>query len=309
MNTTQKIRVGTLAAALVVAAFVFSPRSKQPVTNNSPVVSLPYIFESINNTTTGTIILTEPFVGASTVKRAFASASTPIGCPSYRAGIVNHHALAADLLAQSARTLKACRPDIETLVIIAPDHFYRGAQALSTAAPRYRTDTALVETDQILQSDFLATVPNVGWQEDVFAKEHGIAALVPFYAHEFPDMAIVPITVKGRVNESEAQALTEWLQKTLKRPKTFVLVSADMSHYLSKEEALANDEITLRALADGDAEFFASASDDFIDSGVQVSIMLKALEKTRWQLLGQKISTDYTKDRDNTTTYIVGFWE
>ena len=309
MNTTQKISVGTLAAALVVAAFVFSPRSKQPVTNNALVVSLPYAFESSQNASTGTIVLTEPFVGATTVKRAFTSASMPLGCPRYRAGIVNHHALAADLLAQSARTLKTCRPDIETLVIIAPDHFYRGAQALSTAAPRYRTDTALVQTNQSLQADFLATVPNVGWQEEVFAKEHGIAALVPFYAHEFSDITIMPITVKGRVNESEAQALTEWLQKTLKRPKTFVLVSADMSHYLSKEQALANDKITLRALTDGDTEFFASASDDFIDSGVQVSIMLKALEKTRWQLLGQKISTDYTNDRNNTTTYIVGFWE
>lgn len=309
MTTTQKACVGALAAALVAAAIAlhvfYAPPVEAPTEGPGTV---PYVFvptgESVSTT-----VMTERFVPHLVVKRAFENAVAPKECPRYRAGIVNHHALAADLLAQSAKTLKACRPDIESLVIISPDHFYRGTHALTSAPTTYEMQDGLVKTNAVLQDELFESVPNIGQDAEVFKKEHGIAALVPFYAHEFGRLDIVPITVKGRITDNEAKALVAWLEKTLKRPKTFVLISADMSHYLSKEQALKNDERTQRALTESDATFFASASDDYLDSGVQVSLMIRALGKTTWYEQGHKISTDYSNDRTNTTSYLMGFWE
>ncbi|MFO0764695.1 MAG: AmmeMemoRadiSam system protein B [Patescibacteria group bacterium] len=310
MNTKRIIASCALAVTLVVAAIALlflrrvTPQKTQTIT--SPTA---YVFAPTQATSAGITVATESFVPWDMVKRALAGVTVSAPCKAYRAGIVNHHALASDLLAKSAKTLEACRPDLETLVIISPDHFYRGTQALTTAIATYRTDSLTVKTDAVLQQELLEAVPTMGQQPDVFKKEHGIAALVPFYAHEFNDLKIVPITVKGHVSEAEAKSLTDWLEKTLKRPKTFVLISADMSHYLSKEQALANDEKTLRALGQNDAAFFADASDDFTDSGVQIALILKALGRTTWHTVDHKISTDYTNDRSNTTSYIMGFWE
>lgn len=308
--------VGAVAATLVVAAIALLslPSLEERTTEISHSLSereyerVPYAFTIPVEASSSSIVMTEPFVPNDVVKHAFEGLQTPT-CLRYRAGVVNHHALAADLLAQSAKTLKACRPDLETLVIIAPDHFYRGTHALTSSLVTYRANDELIKTDEALQKELLTDVPNIGQQADVFKKEHGIAALVPFYAHEFDGLNIVPLTVKGRVTDEEAKALVTWIEKTLKRPKTFVLVSADMSHYLSKEQALKNDEKTQRAFAEGDANFFASASDDYLDSGVQVSLMIRALGKTTWHEQGHKISTDYSNDRTNTTSYLMGFWE
>lgn len=310
MNTKRIIALCALAVTLVVAAIALRFfHHTSPELNRASSASVSYSFSTTENASSGVVVTTESFVPWEVVKRAFTGIVAPTACKPYRAGIVNHHALASDLLAQSARLLKTCRPDLETLVIIAPDHFYRGTHALTTANVTYRADSLTVTTDEHLQNELLAALPTIGQQSDVFKKEHGIAALVPFYAHELNGVQIVPITVKGHVSETEAKALTDWLEKTLKRPKTFVLISADMSHYLSKEQALANDKKTLQALSQNDAAFFADASDDFTDSGVQLSLMIKALGKTAWHTINHKISTDYTNDRSNTTSYIMGFWE
>ena len=79
MNTTQKISVGTLAAALVVAAFALLalPSLKESATDISHSLSerehkrvAPYAFETAQNATSSAVIVTESFVPAEVVKRA-----------------------------------------------------------------------------------------------------------------------------------------------------------------------------------------------------------------------------------------------
>ena len=94
--------------------------------------------------------------------------------------------------------------------------------------------------------------------------------------------------------------------------KTFVLISSDMSHYLYEEDAFAHDRDTLSWLKTLDANNFRKATDDNTDSGpsfVALSALFDEIGlKQNFHELDHSISSRYGGSRENTTTYITGFW-
>ncbi len=231
-----------------------------------------------------------------------------IACAPFRAGIVNHHALASDLLAGFFRTLNRCRPDIERFVILSPDHNL----AASTAAATHRLPYRTVGRDLVMDAEGvsrLLELPFVREQSALFEREHGIGAIVPFLADAYPDAKLVPVVIRSSVIETERRAIASWLASELAAGRTFVIVSADMSHYLDERSAMSNDRRTKAALETRDALFFARANDDLTDNGKSIAIVMEALEEAKWTLLGESISNAYSGSPLFTTTYLVGFWE
>lgn len=227
------------------------------------------------------------------------------------AGVVNHHFLAADLMARFFRTLRLSRPDIKRLIIISPDHFRAGRGAISMMDRAYSTPDGTVavasSSVQALFDSGFATLED----GEMFEREHGIGALVPFIRHEFPAIEIVPIAVRGDIDRQVAMNFSQ-VMVDIFDDSTFVLVSSDMSHYLSEAQALNNDETTLKAFASLDVKFLSSANDDFVDNGVGLLIMKTVLEKDdkrfSFKLLDHSISSRYGADKISTTSYINGFW-
>ena len=63
---------------------------------------------------------------------------------------------------------------------------------------------------------------------DVFAKDHGIGAILPFIAHYAPDVKILPIAVSVRSRRRHWNELVQRLTK-IAGPTTLVLQSTDFS--------------------------------------------------------------------------------
>jgi poly-gamma-glutamate synthesis protein (capsule biosynthesis protein) len=224
-------------------------------------------------------------------------------CGAYRAGVVNHHALASDLLAGFFHHVKRCRPEANTFIILSPDHYRISRSVVATHARPYRLQGVDIKVKAADSS--LATQQIVP-----FEREHGIGALVPFIHHEFPDATIIPLIVRADLSREEQTLLTDWLRTEMKKPGAFVVVSADMSHYLDAKTARANDQETKRALSGLDVAFFERATDDFTDNGVSIATVLEALGPTaRFTLLGESISNAYKGSPGFTTSYLVGMWE
>ena len=135
----------------------------------------------------------------------------------------------------------------------------------------------------------------------LFEREHGIGALVPFIAVTFPDITIVPIAIRADVNRSDMEKLGRAL-KSLLNDKTFVLISSDMSHYLSENDALANDRETLSWLETLNADNFKKATDDNTDSGpsfVALSALFDEMGlKPNFSELDHSISSKYGGSRE-----------
>lgn len=232
-----------------------------------------------------------------------------VACKTFRAGVVNHHALASDLLAGFFSTLKRCQPGISHFIILSPDHFSQAHASVATHELAYRANGLEIKADVSSTERLLHALPFAVDQPSMFEREHGVGALIPFLAHEFPHARVTTVAVKSSISVVERGSLATWLKVELKNPDTFVIVSSDMSHYLNERQALANDQATERAFSQNDQAFFASTNDDFSDNGPSIAAALRALGKTKWTLMQESISSAHGGSPGFTTSYLVGFWE
>jgi AmmeMemoRadiSam system protein B len=233
------------------------------------------------------------------------------------AGVVNHHILAADLMARFFKTLKNARPDIETFVVISPDHFSRG-QGISTQGLTYVTPAG----DAVVRKRWIFQLKKTGvWdgtESRAFEEEHGVGALAPFIVREFPNAKILPIFLRADLKPEQAIKFGEDLAK-LADDKTFVVISSDMSHYLKEANARRSDAETIKWLQQNQWDKLSSATDKNTDSAPAFAVLHSYLElkapiikgglKGEFFLLSHKISTDYGADPNSTTSYIIGLWQ
>ncbi len=221
------------------------------------------------------------------------------------AGTVNHHTLAMDLQSRFFKSLKMVRPDIKTFIVISPDHFLAGAD-VSTHAFLYVTQAGTV-TSSALPMEGIYEALNV----DVFAKEHGVGALAPFIAREFPEAQIVPLFIRpeagNNVLKDAALAIKELMTENV-----FIIISSDMSHYLTDKQARINDRITLDWINNNDWQNLGLANDDYTDSKHGFTVLGQLFAEMNIEpgffLLDYAVSTDYGADKNETTSYINGYY-
>jgi len=227
------------------------------------------------------------------------------------AGVVNHHVLASDLLTRFFRTLQEARPDVKRIILLSPDHFKRGTDAISIGSFPYLTEGQILPID-VTSTSFLSKTVASASSRELAEKEHGVGALIPFLADAGCACEIVPIMIRADVSTDRAKALGVALASFMD-PHTFVIVSSDMSHYLSESEALANDMRTEEWLRRRDTDAMDSATDDFTDNGpafVALFSLFDALSiSPRFERIDHTISSRYGADANNTTSYITGVWE
>lgn len=227
-------------------------------------------------------------------------------CASVRGALVNHHALASDLLRGLFMRLRTCRPDLKRIVILSPDHFFQGRTSITTGSVRYAWKNASVSSDgvavdRLVRSKIATSDPRI------FQAEHGVGALMPFLIEAFPHVTIVPIVIRPDIPMHEAERLSAEL-KTLLDKDTLLLVSSDFSHYLPERIAFRKDTQTLRALHRSTLSFFWTAKDDHLDFGKGLWIALRALNPTRFEVVAHSISSRYGGPSAYTTTYVTGMW-
>ncbi len=221
------------------------------------------------------------------------------------AGVVNHHTLAMDLQARFFRSLKVARPDIKTFIIISPDHFLAGAE-VSTHAFSYATQAGNI-TSRALLMDGVYEARSV----NIFAKEHGVGALAPFIAREFPEAQIIPVFIRPEAGK-EVLIMTAYSIKQLSDEDAFIIISSDMSHYLTDKQARINDLTTLNWMQSKNWQKLGLANDDYTDSKHGFTVLGQLFTEMsiepQFFLLDYAASTDYGADKNETTSYINGYY-
>lgn len=256
------------------------------------------------------VVPVEPFVDTARFERAQRLAmdtTDPKRCQSIRGAMVNHHALASDLLWKLFQRVKVCRPNLKRIIVLSPDHFFQGQTTITTWNVSYRLGRKIQRTDSAFV-DALIGARIATANPQLFQREHGVGALMPFVMNLLPEGEIIPIVIRSDITKFEAERLSVFL-KTRIDDQTFLIVSSDMSHYLLERTALHNDRATLHALETGDTSFFWTAKDGYTDFGKGIWIALKTLAPKEFQVVGRGISSQYGGSRTNTTSYITGVWK
>jgi AmmeMemoRadiSam system protein B len=219
---------------------------------------------------------------------------------------VPHHLLAADLIALGF--LVAERQRYDKILILFPDHFKKTKRPFATTRRPFETVFGPIANSTPDTSRLLAGGAPLE-ESDLFAKDHGIGALLPYVRYFFPDTPIVPIAVSIKSTREQWDQLIAALDPVITRD-TLILQSTDYSHYLTPQEAIRHDQQVLNVIASGDMDAVAKLLQPaHLDSRGAQYIQMRLQEKhfsSRPMAIANKNSQDYTSGAmAETTSYIV----
>jgi AmmeMemoRadiSam system protein B len=140
-------------------------------------------------------------------------------------------------------TLADSRRIITRVVLAGPSHRvgFRGL-ALSTAN-LFRTPLGDIPVDNKAQKT-IEHLPGVLYLDRAHRDEHGLEVHLPFLQESLANFTIIPIVV-GDAGESEMAAV---LNALWGGDETLIVISSDLSHYLTYDEAVRLDRMTSDAI-------------------------------------------------------------
>jgi|SRR3989339_676286 len=222
-------------------------------------------------------------------------------------GIVAHHLLVADKIAQLFASLGTGREKI--IVILSPNHFSLGRSPIQVTDGTWETPFGDVEVDTDLLTKFLERDSNLSYEPETFEKEHGVSAIVPFIKYWFPQARILPIVIHDKTTIDQVNTLAQTLQEIV--PKAIVVASMDMSHQKPQEIQISHDEMTMKAIENGTCEEECSLDVDanrVLETLFEIN-RLRGIQK--WTMIhhGSSLIMGATTDWHENTSHILGYFE
>lgn len=135
-----------------------------------------------------------------------------------------------------------------TVLLLGPNHTGRGDRFSLWAQGSWDIPGASVPIDEDLASAILESDPRITADTAAHTGEHSLEVILPFLHRMNPETTIVPIAIASRYFDDVQQVGTA-LGKVLNdfgRPVSIV-VSSDMSHYISHDAAKEKDTLALDA--------------------------------------------------------------
>jgi len=219
---------------------------------------------------------------------------------------VPHHLIAADLIARAFLVARDNRYD--RIVVLTPDHFKRSRRPFATTRLDFDTVFGRVPTDRAAVDALLADKALVE-ASDLFRREHGIGAVLPYVARFFPSTPIVPVAIAIGSSRDEWEALVSALAP-LVTERTLILQSTDFSHYLPLPDAILRDQETLNVIAAGDLDAIAGLHQpQHLDSRggqyVQMRLQRERFGASPVVIANTNMQFYVDTEIDETTSYIV----
>jgi poly-gamma-glutamate synthesis protein (capsule biosynthesis protein) len=243
----------------------------------------------------------DPNLFLNAISREHVTVSQPIPVTGIS---VPHHLLAADLIARGFWAAHGNRFD--RIIIFSPNHFRKCKRPFATTRNGFRTVLGAVENDVAGSTALLKTSP-LFEESDLFDKEHGIQALLPFVKWFFPQAKIIPIAISATSTRAEWDIAVCSISALIDS-QTLLIQSTDFSHYLKPELAIQRDQETLNVIAANDKDALTQLiHPSHLDSkGCQyIQMSLQTELKSNVVVVASRNSAEYVPGADKTTSYIV----
>ncbi len=220
-------------------------------------------------------------------------------------GISAHHLLVGNKIAELFETVSS--DEIETVVVISPNHFDSGRSAAQISYGSWETPYGLLENDRGHVTELLEAIKFLRLEEITFENEHGVSGLTPFIKRSFPNAKIVPLVLHEDLTWEESEKIAQAIVELV--PDAFVLASIDMSHYLPEYVSSFHDDVTLRTIAQGgcaDCELE-------IDSNASMRVLWAVNEARGTQVWnkvyrGSSVKMGAAKEYKDNTSHIIGYF-
>jgi AmmeMemoRadiSam system protein B/AmmeMemoRadiSam system protein A len=202
--------------------------------------------------------------------------------------------------ATAAHAALAITPNrFDRVVLLGPDHRVGFRNGALTRASHWRSPLGLVpiaDVNHLLSGwpELFRTVP----QSD--RQEHSLEVILPFLQTRLTAFELIPVVVGPCDPVEMAQAVSPLLRD----PRTLLVVSADLSHGLSYENAVIRDRETLDRILSLDPDWPADQVNRSCGR-YPVGVLLELARKGRWrpQLLHYSNSGDTSGDKSAVVGY------
>jgi len=139
----------------------------------------------------------------------------------------------------------------DTLLLLGPNHTGQGRALAVWPAGRWLTPLGALAVDEVLASRLLAGEPRLAADFAAHLQEHSLEVVLPFVQARNPRATFVPVAVSERslpALEAVARGMAAAIREE-GRPVSIV-VSSDMSHYVTHEQAKERDGLALGPMLD-----------------------------------------------------------
>jgi len=129
----------------------------------------------------------------------------------------------------------------KTVIIIGPSHYLRLNKIALYRKGSFKTPLGKVDVDTEFAAALLALDQDIQEFPSAFEKEHSIEVQIPFLQKSLKNFKIVPILIRNdsyKLCEGLANALSKIIGA---RNDVLVIVSSDLSHYHTQDQALSLD--------------------------------------------------------------------
>ncbi len=187
--------------------------------------------------------------------------------------------------------------DIKRVVVFGPSHraYLKGASV--ALYDEYETPLGNLKIDKEFSQKLIDKYEFLEFNEEC-EFEHSTETQAPFIKHYFNEVQLVEIVY----GEIDYKNLSKVIDEVLKDKQNFVVISTDLSHFYTLEEANKKDNICLNAIDKKDLEMF-----DYCEAcgktGVKAIINWAIKNNYETKVLNYCTSADVTKDKSRVVGY------
>ena len=225
--------------------------------------------------------------------------------------IVSPHAgyiYSGPVAAYGYNVLEDVKPDV--VIVLAPSHRARFRGASIIAEGIFETPLGKVPIDAVIGKQLLGR-DSIVFLEEVDAYEHSLEVQVPFLQTVVDDFKLVPVII-GTTDLDLCQYLAKEIYSVVKEDKRriAIVISTDLSHYHSYDEAVRIDGRLIESLKSFDEEKLS----DLLDSGSSEAcgqgplltgmILSKLMGATQVKILHYANSGDTSGDKSRVVGYL-----
>lgn len=145
--------------------------------------------------------------------------------------------------ASAYRLLEPWRRVIRRVVLLGPVHRVWVAGLALPGVAAFDTPLGRVPLDQVA-IDAISDLPELEVSPLAHAQEHSLEVHLPFLQRVLDDFSLVPLAVGGAAPEAVARVL----DRLWGGDETLIVVSSDLSHFLSYDQAARKDAATAQAI-------------------------------------------------------------
>ncbi len=188
--------------------------------------------------------------------------------------------------------------DISRIIVLGPSHkvSFSGISGLSTKL--YETPLGNLEVDLNYLS-FLKTKFNIGFHKDIH-HEHSTETQMPFIKHYKSESKVLELIYSS----IDYKDLSNLISTIMEDKNNLVIISTDLSHFYSLQEANTKDDKCIQAIAKKDLTIYDLGCEACGGIGVKAMIECSNNNNLNPTILDYRTSYDYSKDDKSVVGYL-----